>query len=50
MFQHVCPVLNMKYGVFEKKEGDPGLLDKLAKYTVISGLFVCLFPGQDPVS
>ena len=22
--QHVCPVLNMKYGMFEKKEGEAG--------------------------
>ena len=22
--QHVCPVLNMKYGVFERKEGESG--------------------------
>ena len=22
--QHVCPVLNMKYGVFERKEGEAG--------------------------
>ena len=22
--QHVCPVLNMKYGVFERKEGEVG--------------------------
>ena len=22
--QHVCPVLNMKYGVFERKEGEGG--------------------------